>query len=316
MLLGCFGGVRGYWNESRDELFVFRLADHCARLVESARILGLEVPFPPERIAEIVVELLRRNDRRADTYIRPLIYVDSDELSPTMTDIPVSLSVYCLPMGRYFAHDSIHACVSSWRRVRDNAIPARAKPTAAYLNSALARAEARRNGFDEAIFLTDSGDVSEGSAEHLFLHRRGQLVSPPSTADNLEGITRRTIIELAKAKPLGMEFVERTISRTELYVADEVFLCGTGAEVTPVTRIDHRKIGGGAVGPVARAITRRVHAVVRGEDEAYARWLTPVWAGTAKTATRGVAKPTRGVEKSAVAKRARSRRAAAQRKVS
>ena len=275
--LGCFGGIRAYWSEPERQLFVFRLQDHVARLVESARILGLESPHPAERIAEIVLELLRRNERCEDTYIRPLLYVDSDELSPTLTDVPVALSVFCLPLGRYFAHESIHCCVSSWRRVADNAIPARAKPTAAYLNSALARAEARRNGFDEAILLTDAGDVSEGSAEHLFLCRRGQLASPPSTADNLEGITRRSIIEIARAEPLGVEFVERRISRTELYVADEVFLCGTGAEVTPVSRIDHRRIGDGTVGRVTRAIAERVHAVTRGADERFRHWLAPVW---------------------------------------
>jgi branched-chain amino acid aminotransferase len=277
--LGCFGGIRAYWSEPRRELFVFRVQDHVERLVESARILGLESPYPPEAIAEIVVDLLRRNDCRGDTYIRPLLYVDSDELSPTMSDVPVSLSVYCLPMGRYFSQESIHCCVSSWRRVADNAIPARAKPTAAYLNSALARAEAKRNGYDEAIFLTDAGDVSEGSAEHIFLWRRGQLVSPPSTADNLDGITRRTIIEVARAAPLELSFVERKISRTELYVADEVFLCGTGAEVTPVSRIDHRMIGDGSIGATTRAIRERVHAVTRGEDERFAHWLSPVWRG-------------------------------------
>jgi branched-chain amino acid aminotransferase len=284
--LGCFGGIRGYWSATHRELFVFRLRDHVERLVESARILGLESPLPATRIAEIVLDLLRRNARRADTYVRPIIYVDSDELSPTMTDVPVSLSVYCLPMGRYFAHESIHCCISSWRRVADNAIPARAKPTAAYLNSALARAEARRNGYDEAIFLTDAGDVSEGSAEHLFLFRRGQLVSPPSTADNLEGITRRSIIEIAQAAPLDLDFVERRISRTELYVADEVFLCGTGAEVTPVSRIDHRRIGDGKVGRVARTITERVHAVTRGADDRWAHWLEPVWRDARKPSAR------------------------------
>jgi branched-chain amino acid aminotransferase len=282
--LGCFGGIRAYWSDRRQELFVFRLDDHVARLVESARILGLESPFPAGAIAELVIDLLRRNRCRGDTYIRPLLYVDSDELSPTMSDVPVSLSVYCLPMGRYFAHESIHCCVSSWRRVADNAIPARAKPTAAYLNSALARAEAKRNGYDEAIFLTEAGDVSEGSAEHLFLFRRGQLVSPPSTADNLEGITRRSIIDLAQAEPLELPFAERRISRTELYVADEVFLCGTGAEVTPVSRIDHRTIGDGAVGRVTRAIGDRVRAVTRGDDERWAHWLSPVWRDARRSA--------------------------------
>jgi branched-chain amino acid aminotransferase len=277
--LGCFGGIRGYWNAKLGELFVFRLPEHVRRLNDSARILGLTPPAPPERIAEIVVELLRRNQAREDTYVRPLVYVDSDELSPTLTDVPVSLSVYCLPFGRYFGHDPIHACVSSWRRVADNAIPARAKPTAAYLNSALARAEAKRSGFDEAILLTDRGDVSEGSAEHLFIVRRGQLVSPPSTADNLEGITRASLMELASSQPINVPVAERPISRTELYAADEVFFCGTGAEVTPVTRIDHRAIGDGKVGPVTRALSEVFTASARGERAERRDWLTPVWHG-------------------------------------
>jgi branched-chain amino acid aminotransferase len=275
--LGCFGGVRAYWDERQGELFVFRLADHVERLLESARILGLEPPVSGDEIAQAIVEVLRRNDARQDYYIRPLLFVDSDELSPTLTDVPVSLSVYCLPLGRYFTSESIRACVSSWRRVADNAIPARAKPTGAYLNSALARAEAKRNGFDEAIVLTEGGEVSEASAAHLLLVRRGELVSPPSTADNLEGITRRSILELAAAPPLGLRVVERTISRTELYVADEVFLSGTAAEVTPIASIDHRKIGRGVPGPVTQAIAERFRSVARGGDAKFASWLTPVW---------------------------------------
>ena len=290
--LGCFGGIRAYWDEVQGELFVFRLRDHVERLVESTRILGFDSPHSPERIGEIVLELLRRNRCRTDTYVRPLLFVDSDALSPTLTDMPVSLTVYSLPFGRYFSTPSIHCCVTSWRRVSDNAIPARAKPTGAYLNSALARAEAKRNGFDEAIFLTESGEVSEGSAEHVFLLRCGQLVSPPSTADNLEGITRRTIVEIARTAPLSIEFVERSISRTELYVADELFLCGTGAEVTPVGAVDHRRIGTGGVGAVTRAIQQRLSEVTHGRDERFAHWLTPVHGGSGRARPSG-ARPSR-----------------------
>lgn len=275
--LGCFGGVRAYWDETQDELYVFRLADHVERLFESAHILGLEPAVSRDEVARIICEVLRRNEAREDHYVRPLFFVDSDELSPTLTDVPVSLSVYCLPLGRYFKAESIDLCVSSWRRVADNAIPARAKPTGAYLNSALARAEAKRNGFDDAIVLTEGGEVSEASAAHLLIVRRGELVSPPSTADNLEGITRRSILELAAAPPLGLKVVERTISRTELYVADEVFLSGTAAEVTPVASIDRRRIGGGKVGKVTAAIAERFRSVARGGDPRYASWLTPVW---------------------------------------
>jgi len=282
--LGCFGGVRAYWDEKQQELFVFRLADHVQRLVESARILGLEPPVSGDEVARIILEVLRRNDARQDTYVRPLFFVDSDELSPTLTDVPVSLSVYSLPLGRYFKSETIRLCISSWRRVGDNAIPARAKPTGAYLNSALARAEAKRNGFDDAIVLTEGGEVSEASAAHLLMVRRGELVSPPSTADNLEGITRRSILELAAAAPLNLPVVERTISRTELYVADEVFLSGTAAEVTSVSSIDHRAIGTGQAGPMTLAIAERFRSVARGGDPAYASWLTPVW-GNARRRT-------------------------------
>jgi len=275
--LGCFGGVRAYWDEGQQELFVFRLEDHVERLLESAHILGLEPQVAAEEVARVILELLRRNDAREDHYVRPLFFVDSDELSPTLTDVPVSLSVYCLPLGRYFKTESIDLCVSSWRRVADNAIPARAKPTGAYLNSALARAEAKKNGYDDAIVLTEGGSVSEASAAHLLIVRRGELVSPPSTADNLEGITRRSILELAAAAPLNLPVVERTISRTELYVADEVFLSGTAAEVTPVASIDRRQIGSGKVGPVTTAIAERFRSVARGGDAKYASWLTPVW---------------------------------------
>lgn len=277
--LGCFGGVRAYWNDAKGELFVFRLADHVQRLFESARILGLEPPVSEREAADAVLEVLRQNDARADQYVRPLLYVDSDELSPTLTDTPVALSIYTQPLGKYFGQESLHACISSWRRVADNAIPARAKPTAAYLNSALARAEAKRNGFDEAIFLTQDGTVSEGSAAHLFLVRRGELVSPPSTADNLEGITRRSLIELARSEPLSWRVTERTISRTELYSAEEVFFCGTAAEMTPVTKIDHRTIGDGRVGEWTRSLSARFGEVVGGRDEAWSSWLTPVWNG-------------------------------------
>lgn len=277
--LGCFGGIRAYWNEEREELFVFRLAEHIERLYESALILGFPPPVPEKDAAAAVLEVLRQNDARSDHYVRPLLYVDSDELSPTLTDVPVALSIYCLPLGKYFRAESLHACVSSWRRVPDNAIPARAKPTAAYLNSALARAEAKLNGFDEAIFLTEDGSVSEGSAAHLFIVRRGELISPPSTEDNLDGITRRSLIELARSKPLAWKVTERRISRTELYTADEVFLCGTAAELTPVTKIDHRQINDGRIGEWTRALGARFSEVAGGKDATWSPWLTPTWKG-------------------------------------
>jgi len=190
-----------------------------------------------------------------------------------------SFILYCLPLKRYIDKDAIDVCISSWRRVRDNAIPTRTKPTGAYINSALARREAYDNGFDEAIFLTEDGKVSEGSAEHIFLVRDGVLVSPPSTEDNLDGITRRTLITLA-TEDLGYRFEQRSISRSELYVADEMFLCGTGAQVTPVRSVDRRRIGGpDEIGPLTVRLKQHFDDVVHGRVAHRRNWLTPVWGG-------------------------------------
>jgi branched-chain amino acid aminotransferase len=274
--LGCFGGIRGYRADDEREVYVFRLEDHIRRLDLSARMILLRLTVEPERLSEIVLEVLRRNDVHHDVYVRPLVISGSTELSPVLRESDTSLIVYCLPLQRYIDKESIAVCISSWRRVGDNAIPARAKPTGAYLNSALARREAFDNGFDEAILLTQTGTVSEGSAEHVFIVRDGTLVSPPSTEDNLDGITRRTLRTLA-TEDLGLPFVERPISRTELYAADEMFLCGTGAEVTPVTSVDRRTLGAGRPGPITLRLKKHFEDVVHGRVEHRRAWLTPVW---------------------------------------
>ncbi len=274
--LGCFGGIRGYLADDGRQVFVFRLDQHVQRLDRSARLLFLSLTVEPARLKDIVVEVLRRNEVHHDVYVRPMVFSGSVELSPVLKPEDSKLCVYCLPLKRYIDKESINVCVSSWRRIGDNAIPARAKPTAAYLNSALARREAVDNGFDEAILLTERGSVSEGSAEHLFLVRDGVLVSPPSTEDNLDGITRRSLIALA-TEDLGLSVQERVIGRTELYVADEIFLCGTGAEVTPVGSVDRRTIGDGKPGPVTSKLKRHFEDVVHGRVEHRKGWLTGVW---------------------------------------
>jgi branched-chain amino acid aminotransferase len=187
-----------------------------------------------------------------------------------------SFIAYCMPLKRYIDKDAIDVAVTSWRRVRDNAIPSRTKPTGGYLNSALARREAMDNGFDEAIFLTEEGKVSEGSAEHIFIARNGKFYSPPSTEDNLDGITRRSLIEMI-TEDLGFPFEERSIGRTELYVADEMFLCGTGAQVTPVRSVDRRQVGNGGIGPLTAKIKQHFDDVVHGRVDKRKSWLTPVW---------------------------------------
>ncbi|MCH9681633.1 MAG: branched-chain amino acid transaminase [Deltaproteobacteria bacterium] len=274
--MGCFGGVRGYLADDGNEVYVFRLEAHITRLAESAHILYLRMPGTVDETSSIVIDLLRRNEVHHDVYVRPLLIHNSNQLAPVLDETSTSCIMFCMPLKRYIDKDAIDVCVSSWRRVRDNAIPSRTKPTGAYLNSALARREAHDNGFDEAIFLTENGKVSEGSAEHIFLMRRGTLVSPPSTEDNLDGITRRSIITMA-TEDLGMKFEEREIGRSELYVADELFLCGTGAQITPVASVDRRSINGGKIGEATKALHKHFDDVVHGRVEHRKKWLTPVW---------------------------------------
>jgi branched-chain amino acid aminotransferase len=274
--LGCFGGIRGYLADDEKQVFVFRLDDHIRRLNASAKLIFLRLTVSEAEAKEAVLETLRRNQVHHDVYVRPMVFSNSVQLAPVLREEDSSFVVYTLPLKKYIDKESISVCVSSWRRTSDNAIPARAKPTGIYLNSALARREAFDNGFDEALFLTERGYVSEGSAEHIFIVRDGVLVSPPSTEDNLDGITRRSLITLA-TEDLGLNFVERPISRSELYVSEEIFLCGTGAEVTPVSSVDRRVIGEGGVGPLTTRIKAQFHDVVRGRVPHRSNWLTPLW---------------------------------------
>jgi branched-chain amino acid aminotransferase len=274
--LGCFGGIRGYLADDGHQVFVFRLDDHVRRLNASAKLILLRLPVSEPEAKELIIETLRRNNVHHPVYVRPMVFSNSVQLAPVLREEDSSFTIYTMPLKRYIDKESISVCVSSWRRVSDNAIPARAKPTGIYLNSALARREAFDNGFDEALFLTERGYVSEGSAEHIFIVREGVLYSPPSTEDNLDGITRRTLITLA-TEDLGLKFVERPISRSELYVSDEILLCGTGAEVMPVNAVDRRKIGEGNVGPLTRQLKAHFNDVVHGRVPHRMNWLTPLW---------------------------------------
>jgi branched-chain amino acid aminotransferase len=274
--LGCFGGIRGYLADDANQVYVFRLDDHVRRLNASAKLILLRLTVSEAEAKEAVLETLRLNQVHHDVYVRPMVFSNSIQLAPVLREEDSSFVIYSMPLKKYIDKESISVCISSWRRVSDNAIPARAKPTGIYLNSALARREAFDNGFDEALFLTERGYVSEGSAEHIFIVRDGVLVSPPSTEDNLDGITRRTLITLA-TEDLGLRFVERPISRSELYVSEEIFLCGTGAEVTPVSSVDRRQIGEGGVGPLTQSIKAQFHDVVRGRVPHRLNWLTPLW---------------------------------------
>jgi len=236
----------------------------------------LEPGYTVSEIADTCLELVRKNGFRQDVYVRPIVYCSALRVGPGMNE-EQALAVYNIPMGHY--HDPSHAIdvmVSSWRRTDDNAIPARGKINGAYVNSSLAITEAKRAGFDDAIFLNQNGNVSEGSVMNLYIRRGDALITPPVTANILEGITRADVMTLARDE-LGIDVVERSIDRTELYHADEVFFCGTGAKVLGVGSVDRRKIGEGGVGPVTQKLQGIYDAIVHGKNRKYADWLTPVY---------------------------------------
>ena len=273
----CFEGIRAYWNPAREQLFLFRVREHYERLAQSAHILQMSLPLDPARLCDLTRELLVANGFRQDVYVRPLVYKSSEEIGVRLHGLEHDLLVYAQPFGRYIeAATGVRCMVSSWRRVDDNAAPARAKITGTYVNAALAKSEAVENGYDEAIVLGQDGHVSEGSAENLFIIRKGTLITPSVSDNVLEGITRATLMQLW-TEELGLPVVERSIDRTELYIADEVVLCGTGAQLSPVVEIDTRPVGRGVPGPYARQLESLYFQVVRGELEKYREWCLPVY---------------------------------------
>jgi branched-chain amino acid aminotransferase len=275
---GCFEGIRAYWNEDEEQLYVFRMADHYERFHRSCRILRIQLAHSVDELNEITLELLREEGTREDTYVRPLAYKADPQIGVRLHNLTDEVAIFAVPFGRYLEkEEGAHVCVSSWRRLDDNIAPARAKTTGGYINSALIKSDANLSGFDEALVLTQGGHVSEGSAENFFMLRNGRLVTPPVTSNILEGITRATIIELAQEE-LGLETVEREIDRSELYICDEAFLTGTGVQVAAITRVDHRPIGTGACGPVVSGLRKVYFDVVRGKAPKYRRWCTPVYA--------------------------------------
>jgi len=274
---GCFEGIRAYWNEE-EQLLLFRLREHYERLHRSCRIMRIELLYSVERLGEITVELLRREGYREDTYIRPLAYKATEAIGVRLHDLEDAFALFAVPFGKYIEREEgARVCVSSWHRISDNAVPARAKITGAYVNSALSKTEAMLEGFDEAIVLNQDGHVSEGSAENIFLVRDGKLITPPVTENILEGITRATVIQIARDE-LGIETVERLIDRTELYIAEEAFFCGTGVQIAAIAEIDHRPIGTGRIGPVVSKLRDLYFDIVKGRVEKYRHWCTPVYA--------------------------------------
>jgi branched-chain amino acid aminotransferase len=273
---GVFEGIRAYWNTDQKQLFVFRLREHLGRMRDNCRILRLQLPGDDAMLASVTLELLRRNEFRTDVYIRPLAYIAARSIKVALHDLRGGFGMFAFPIGAYLPTTGLAARTASWRRTSDDAIPARGKLTGAYINTALAVDEAHEADADESIFLTRDGHVSEGGSANLFMVRDGQVITPPVTDDILEGITRDTIMTIAREE-LGHAVVERQIDRSELYVADEVFFCGTGAQVAPCVKVEGRSVADGAIGPVARRIGEAYLRIALGDDPRHAEWRTAVY---------------------------------------
>jgi branched-chain amino acid aminotransferase len=267
-----FGGLRGYWNEEKKHLFVFRPYDHFRRLLHSARMMSMQTSYDEESLIELMLELLRTDNWQQDIYMRPTFYKADLGIGVKLHDLKDELCMFVVAYTPYVKNDTnAHVTVSSWRRIDDNSIPARGKVAGAYANSALIKTDANRSGFDEALVLDNDGHISEGSAMNVFMVRDGILVTPPVTDNILEGITRRSVIELAQ-KELGLTVLERSIDRTEIYICEEMFLTGTAAQITAVTKIDHHPVGNGVMGPITTKLRALYEDVLRGRNKKYEHW--------------------------------------------
>ncbi len=274
---GCFAGIRAYWNETREQLYIFRLPDHYTRFLNSAKLLHSVIEYSNEDLQQFTLELLRREGWKQNVYIRPIAYKDEGVFRVWLHDAKDKVAIFSQPTGGYLpGNDGITVCVSSWRRVDDTAIPARGKVNGTYVNSSLAKSDAMLSGFNEAILLNQDGHVSEATAANFMMVRDDTLITPPITANLLEGVVRRSLVELARDR-LGISVEEREIDRSELYMANEAFFCGTGVQMAAVKSIDHRVIGDGKMGPVTRQLGDLFYRVLTGEEAEYRHWITAVY---------------------------------------
>jgi len=275
--LGVFEGIRAYWNEEEEQLYAFKLIEHYKRFLQSAKVVNLEVPYTAEELSDYTIELLRKNGYRQTTYIRPLAFKNEENVGVSIEgNEHDAVAIYLQPMGKYIDKETFRVKVSSWVRIADNMLPPRTKATAGYLNSALASFEATRNGYDEAVLLNRNGFVCEGPGENIFIYKKGKLMTPPASDDILEGITRDLVMEIARDE-LGIECVEKSIARTELYNADEVFFSGTAMEVAPVVEVDDIKVGNGKAGEVCTKLKKIFEDLTHGRNEKYKDSLRPVY---------------------------------------
>lgn len=271
---GVFEGIRGNWNQEKGSVYIFRLREHYDRLLRGCRMLMLDIPLSLDELCDITVELVERNGHQQDIYIRPLAYKSAEMVANLkLQDLASDFTLITVPFGNYLGADKLRCCTSSWRRVDDPMIPARIKVSGIYVNSILAKTEATLAGFDEAIILNHDGHVCEGSGENIFVVADSRLITPSLEDNVLPGITRDTIKQLAQQE-LGLEIVERTIDRSELYLADEIFLTGTAAHLTPVVELDNRKIANGDAGPISSQLQRMYFDIVVGRNPKYMQWCT------------------------------------------
>ncbi|CAG0957005.1 branched-chain amino acid aminotransferase [Anaerolineales bacterium] len=271
-----FSGMRAYWSEEKKRLFVFRPYEHFHRLLDSAKIMSMSIPYDEQALIDLTLKLLHKDDWHEDVYLRPTIYKADMGIGVRLHNLRDDFSMFVTAFDKYLSNDSnAHLTFSSWRRVDDNVIPARGKISGAYANSALIKTDANRAGFDEAIVLDQDGHVSEGSAMNFFMVRDGKLVTPSPMDNILEGITRRSIIELAREE-LGIEVVERSIDRSEVFLAEEVFMTGTAAQIVAATKVDHRPIGDGKMGPVTLKLRALFDEVVHARHSKYLKWNVEV----------------------------------------
>ena len=270
-----FEGIRAYWNEDQQRLYGLKLREHVERIRQSCRILLMDDVPSVDELTGLIVETVRRNGFRSDAYIRPSFYKSTRAIGVRLHELAHELYIVAVPFGNYIdTEHGVRVMTSSWRRNPDDALPARGKIVGGYVNMAFQKSEAEMNGFDEAVVLTLDGHVNEASAANLFMVRDGVAITPPVSDDLLEGVTRKALFEIFKNE--GIAYETRSIDRSELYIADEVLLCGTGVQVSPVIEVDHRKVGSGQIGPIASLVSERYFDAVRGRLPEYRHWLTPI----------------------------------------
>jgi len=269
----CFGGIRANWDADKQQFCIFRMKDHYHRQLDACKILNISLPYDKDKLCEVTIETIRRAGFMENVYCRPLAYKSSEAIGVRLHGLEDDFFVIATTLGPYLGTGGIKCCTSSWRRVSDSQIPPRGKITGIYVNSALAKTGANRAGFDEAILLNEAGHVSEGSGENIFVVIKGQLITPPASDGILLGITRDTVLQLAKNE-LGIDTIERSIDRSELYIADEAFFTGTATNVAAISSLDNRPIGSGEAGPLTTKLQELFSQVALGRNPRYSHWYT------------------------------------------